>query len=483
MAQDKDNAAGLVAGILIADEVQRQAQERASEAERERSRSAEREQQARQEKERAEKIARQAKANYDDALDDLDDLRSQYARLLGRPLKEIAAVTGNLNPAFKKNYDALMLDTADWALSQKANRELAIRLGTRLGMTVEEVTEMAMEIRDDVLNERNPAEHMTNASDENLIVAYKAELNKLKLSREAAVQKRYQERVASGVIYDLLDSPPKHSVHAVKVWKRLAVEGVREAQLNLGFAYFAAYGMLPYDSMKADEWLQKALAQGDPRAPYQLYELYSQSRNPNRDQQKAEVFLEQALALSDPRAAAVRDARQEELVRQEKARQLEVARAGWLEEEPALLQQLAVIREGEYPKEVFDRIEERGYSWFHTVRSLHTMILTVVEYEETNRGSWLLPKWIISLKLSGTLPKFNGNYCNVSFSVADSQNRFVNITLESEENRWRYFNNVEAGTTFDKFALRIEIGTKDNRTQHDLTYIPKKPIVIKRVKG
>lgn len=58
MAQDKDNAAGLVAGILIAGEAQRQAEEQAREAQRERDRSAELEKQAAHDRELANRIAR-----------------------------------------------------------------------------------------------------------------------------------------------------------------------------------------------------------------------------------------------------------------------------------------------------------------------------------------------------------------------------------------------------------------------------------------
>jgi hypothetical protein len=58
---------------------------------------------------------------------------------------------------------------AEWMVSQKAFKELAIRFGFEKKLSKEEVIQMAEEKMEDVLDNKNPPDHRTNASDDPFI--------------------------------------------------------------------------------------------------------------------------------------------------------------------------------------------------------------------------------------------------------------------------------------------------------------------------
>ena len=61
-----------------------------------------------------------------------------YSRLLAKPMAEIAAE----NHKFKETYEKQMELLADWMVSQKAFKELAIQFGIEKGLTPNEVIQM-----------------------------------------------------------------------------------------------------------------------------------------------------------------------------------------------------------------------------------------------------------------------------------------------------------------------------------------------------
>lgn len=95
-----------------------------------------------------------------------------YKSLLCKPMLEIAEASGD----FKKTYEEQMAFIADWMVSQKAFKELAIELGEKQGMTPEEVIEMGLDKKIDVLEDRHDPKHNTNAGDGNTIAPRKAKL-------------------------------------------------------------------------------------------------------------------------------------------------------------------------------------------------------------------------------------------------------------------------------------------------------------------
>ena len=70
----------------------------------------------------------------------LSEDNKYYSKLLAKPMAEIAQA----NRSFKETYEAQMELLADWMVSQKAFKELAIQFGIERGLTPDEVIEMGL---------------------------------------------------------------------------------------------------------------------------------------------------------------------------------------------------------------------------------------------------------------------------------------------------------------------------------------------------
>ena len=97
-----------------------------------------------------------------------------YKKLLTKPMAEIAKA----NRSFKETYEAQMELLADWMVSQKAFKELAIQFGVEKGLTPDEIRDMGIKKESDVLLNNNNPSHKTNSSD---LTTMQEEVNRLKL--------------------------------------------------------------------------------------------------------------------------------------------------------------------------------------------------------------------------------------------------------------------------------------------------------------
>ena len=97
-----------------------------------------------------------------------------YQKLLTKPMAEIAQA----NRSFKETYEAQMELLADWMVSQKAFKELAIQFGVEKGLTPDEIRDMGIKKESDVLLNNNNPSHKTNSSD---LTTMQEEVNRLKL--------------------------------------------------------------------------------------------------------------------------------------------------------------------------------------------------------------------------------------------------------------------------------------------------------------
>ena len=84
-----------------------------------------------------------------------------YQKLLAKPMAEIAQA----NRSFKETYEKQMELLADWMVSQKAFKELAIQFGIEKGLTPNEVIQMGLNKNIDVLENRHDINHNTNVGD------------------------------------------------------------------------------------------------------------------------------------------------------------------------------------------------------------------------------------------------------------------------------------------------------------------------------
>ena len=97
-----------------------------------------------------------------------------YKKLLAKPMAEIAQA----NRSFKETYEAQMELLADWMVSQKAFKKLAIQFGVEKGLTPDEIRDMGIKKKSDVLLNNNNPSHKTNSSD---LTTMQEEVNRLKL--------------------------------------------------------------------------------------------------------------------------------------------------------------------------------------------------------------------------------------------------------------------------------------------------------------
>jgi predicted nuclease with TOPRIM domain len=88
-----------------------------------------------------------------------------YRQLLCKPLSAIAENNDN----FKKNYEEQMQIMADWMVSQKAFKELAIEFGLEKGLKLEGIIQMGNKKELDVLNDKHDPSHNTNVGDSTII--------------------------------------------------------------------------------------------------------------------------------------------------------------------------------------------------------------------------------------------------------------------------------------------------------------------------
>ena len=81
-----------------------------------------------------------------------------YEQLLCKPMLEIARQNGQ----FKKTYEEQMTIMADWMVSQKAFKELAIEFGWDKGLKTDDVVEMGLDKEINVLEDKHDKTHRTN---------------------------------------------------------------------------------------------------------------------------------------------------------------------------------------------------------------------------------------------------------------------------------------------------------------------------------
>ena len=90
----------------------------------------------------------------------LSEDNKYYSKLLAKPMAEIAQA----NRSFKETYEAQMELLADWMVSQKAFKELAIQFGIEKGLTPDEVIEMGNTKKIDVIESKHDSAHGSNAN-------------------------------------------------------------------------------------------------------------------------------------------------------------------------------------------------------------------------------------------------------------------------------------------------------------------------------
>jgi chromosome segregation ATPase len=114
----------------------------------------------------------------------------QYEVLLSKPMQFIA----EHNPNFKKNFEEQQTVLADWMVSQKAFKELAIQLGKQLGLSVEEVIQMGLSKEIDVLEDKNDPSHKTNVGN-STIIGPRKELLKEKYNQTSSLDNKPTSKI------------------------------------------------------------------------------------------------------------------------------------------------------------------------------------------------------------------------------------------------------------------------------------------------
>ena len=109
--------------------------------------------------------------------ENIEDENFFYKNLLSKPMHEIADADEN----FKNTYLVQQELLADWMVSQRAFKELAIDFGIKLGIKKEHILEAGYQNEEKVLN--NETEHGNNVSDGVFMNTY-AERLKMKMKNK-----------------------------------------------------------------------------------------------------------------------------------------------------------------------------------------------------------------------------------------------------------------------------------------------------------
>ena len=81
-----------------------------------------------------------------------------YRQLLSKPMEEIAAANGDFKATFEKQQEII----ADWIVSQKAFRELALELSEEMGISRDDLREKFIEKKKSVLNNETKFDNNAN---------------------------------------------------------------------------------------------------------------------------------------------------------------------------------------------------------------------------------------------------------------------------------------------------------------------------------
>lgn len=103
----------------------------------------------------------------------LTEERDRYKNLLAKPMAEIAEKNAN----FQQTYNKQMELMAEWMVSQKAFKELALQFGFEKGLEKKEILEIAQHKRLDVLDNKHTVGHGTNANEIPLLEKEEIQIN------------------------------------------------------------------------------------------------------------------------------------------------------------------------------------------------------------------------------------------------------------------------------------------------------------------
>jgi len=111
-------------------------------------------------------------ARLNDELRQAKEQVEDYEYLLCKPMQEIA----RLNSDFRKTYEEQQTTMAEWIVSQKAFKELAIQFGFENGKKAEDVIKEGFAKEIDVLEEKHNPKHNTNIGDSDIVRVRKDKL-------------------------------------------------------------------------------------------------------------------------------------------------------------------------------------------------------------------------------------------------------------------------------------------------------------------
>ena len=102
-----------------------------------------------------------------------------WKSLLSKPFAEIAEHDFD----FRQAYEAQQEFLADWMVSQKAFKELAIQFGKEKGLTTKEVIKMGLALEEGVLNDQFDEDHNTGVKGSSVITPKIVEKLKAKIQK------------------------------------------------------------------------------------------------------------------------------------------------------------------------------------------------------------------------------------------------------------------------------------------------------------
>lgn len=194
--------------------------------------------------------------------------------------KKLDELDGSSSAARRK-LDASQASLAEWMVSQKAFKQLAIEFGLARGMTHQEVIRMGVGKKMAVLDGQFAPEYNTNAPDDAFLAARIVSLKDVLLEQtkqreaEALADQTFAEDVErlvdAGTLLRIGAEPTGWGA-AFQYWLGLARQGMGEAQHNVGWCYWSGKGTAA-DRRRSLEWYGEALDRGVAATAWCMYQL------------------------------------------------------------------------------------------------------------------------------------------------------------------------------------------------------------------
>lgn len=333
---------------------------------------------------------------------------SNLKDLLNKPHSEIA----KYHSGFKLNYDKEQEILAEWMVSQKAFKELAIQYGQQLNKNPTQIKNEGFELEKQVLSSVHDPLHQTNVT--NFIKPFVDNLLEKNEHKSINFQKKFATMVKNGQIYQLGETIPSRWTDVFDSWVELVKTGNKEALFNLGHCFHFGDGTDPVLEHAA-YFYHEALKLDEPHSAFNLFLLYKTPEFSHFDEAKSEEYLELAIKMNEPRAIK----HSQEQAKKTTLEIPELTRPINFDENELFNSLQNIIVGGSKPTETLHKLKQTNFKWAKNVEALHNCIITFSTNNVVNQGTFFKPKKV----------------ADVTMNIINNSNQFLQFYIGADVNQ------------------------------------------------